>query len=300
MCCSNWVRENPQRRPQQTHSWSTSRLPSPAGTIPAGRRSGYRAKVVIVLLTSRLRRRRASFSAIVGQPSKERARFPGRWCQGATGARSAPLERSPSRWRTWAHPLENAPAPLGPSPGDPRTWAPEPRKFPKEERATNRWAMFANTQQGLLRPNSICFHAWTQTWANEPTPTPILRVVRGSGVRGLWAWDVCGTRVRSFFCQTTSTVTNRLEKGSGGRRVSGSWNATFFHASNWWNSVWDHLARNQSLVNDWWCGEVQDRDQPVLLLPESDPYEKHWYYVSDGNKTYTMLKKNNPFMEGVP
>ena len=67
-----------------------------------------------------------------------------------------------------------------------------------------------------------------------PSPAiPILRVVRGSGVRGLWAWDVCGTRVRSFFCQTTSTVSNRLENSPRGRRVSGSWNGHVLPCEQW-------------------------------------------------------------------
>ena len=26
-----------------------------------------------------------------------------------------------------------------------------------------------------------------------------------------------------------------------------------------------------------------------FLLPHDDPYEKHWHYDSDGNKTYPML-----------
>ena len=35
-----------------------------------------------------------------------------------------------------------------------------------------------------------------------------------------------------------------------------------------------------------------------FLLLRNDPYEKHWHDDSDRNKTYTMLKKNNPFMAG--
>ena len=33
-------------------------------------------------------------------------------------------------------------------------------------------------------------------------------------------------------------------------------------------------------------------------LLHNDPFAKHWYYDSEGNKTYTMLKKRNPIMEG--
>ena len=35
-----------------------------------------------------------------------------------------------------------------------------------------------------------------------------------------------------------------------------------------------------------------------FLPPQNDPFKKHWHYNSDGNKTYTMLKKKNSFMEG--
>ena len=33
-------------------------------------------------------------------------------------------------------------------------------------------------------------------------------------------------------------------------------------------------------------------------LLHSEPHEKQWHYDSDGNNTYTMLKKNNSFVEG--
>ena len=35
-----------------------------------------------------------------------------------------------------------------------------------------------------------------------------------------------------------------------------------------------------------------------FLVLQSDPYEKHWYCDSDGKKTSTMLKNDNPVMEG--
>ena len=37
-----------------------------------------------------------------------------------------------------------------------------------------------------------------------------------------------------------------------------------------------------------------------FLLLQNEPYEKHWHYDMNGNKTYTLLKKNNPFMEKLP
>ena len=35
-----------------------------------------------------------------------------------------------------------------------------------------------------------------------------------------------------------------------------------------------------------------------FLLQHNETHEKHWHYDSDGNKTYTMLKNDNPLMEG--
>ena len=38
-----------------------------------------------------------------------------------------------------------------------------------------------------------------------------------------------------------------------------------------------------------------DMGELHFLLLQNDPYEKHWHYDMNGNKTYAMLKKNNPF-----
>ena len=53
------------------------------------------------------------------------------------------------------------------------------------------------------------------------------------------------------------------------------------------------------MTSRWSVGGCHEEIGEFHFLPlQSDPYEKHWHCDSDGNKTYTMLKKNNPLMEG--
>ena len=53
------------------------------------------------------------------------------------------------------------------------------------------------------------------------------------------------------------------------------------------------------MTNRWnVCNRFGEMSEFYFLLLQNDPYEKHWRYDMNGNKTYTMLKKNNPFMEG--
>ena len=59
---------------------------------------------------------------------------------------------------------------------------------------------------------------WTVTEPPLPTPSLVRWVVAALACESSWSWVVCGTRVRSYVCQTTLTVANRLE-GAGCQNV---------------------------------------------------------------------------------
>ena len=117
-------------------------------------------------------------------------------------------------------------------------------------------------------------------------PSPSLQQFEGTKVLCLGCAVVLGcngTRVRSE-SQKTSTVTNKLERCQA--------------------SVWDNLARDQSLAqnedvvkccivtNRWNVGGTHgEMGEFYFLLLHNEPHEKHWHYDSDGNKTHAMLKR---------
>ena len=61
----------------------------------------------------------------------------------------------------------------------------------------------------------------------------------------------------------------------------------------------DDVARCRTVTSRWNVGGRHgEMGEFYFSLQHNDPYEKHWHYDSDDNKTHTMLKKNSPLMEG--
>ena len=61
----------------------------------------------------------------------------------------------------------------------------------------------------------------------------------------------------------------------------------------------DDVVRLRGVASRWnvgnRCGEMGE----FYFLPlQNDPYEKHWHCDMNGDKKYTMLKKNDSFVEG--
>ena len=60
------------------------------------------------------------------------------------------------------------------------------------------------------------------------------------------------------------------------------------------------LLTTDAAVQD--CDQSMECGQPsgefFFQLLHNDPYEKHWHYDSEGNRTYVTLKKRSPFMDG--
>ena len=62
----------------------------------------------------------------------------------------------------------------------------------------------------------------------------------------------------------------------------------------------DDAVRCRTVACSWNVGSrCGDAGELYVMLLKNDPYEKHRQYDAEGNKLHTMLKKNNPIMEGV-
>ena len=61
----------------------------------------------------------------------------------------------------------------------------------------------------------------------------------------------------------------------------------------------DDAVRCRTVTRRWnMSSRYGEMGEMFFQLLHNDPFAKHWYYDSEGNKTYTVLRKRNPFMEG--
>ena len=137
-------------------------------------------------------------------------------------------------------------------------------------------------------------------------PNPVLWYVGGLWLRCARIFG-SGLFVGRGSCHTcvkrTSTVTNRLERCGQSIVPRAVWERhvpplramdEILHGTIW--SMISPLVTTDDVVR---CRTVTTGKMGEFHFEpqQNDPYEKHWHYDSDGNKTYTMLKKNDPFTE---
>ena len=71
-----------------------------------------------------------------------------------------------------------------------------------------------------------------------------------------------------------------------------------------WNTIsplltTDDAVRCRTVTRRWNVGSrFGEMDEMFFQFLHNDPFAKHKYYDSEGNKTYTMLMKRNPIMGG--
>ena len=138
-----------------------------------------------------------------------------------------------------------------------------------------------------------------------PTPSCGMRVACGSGVRGFVVLGCLWNEVSLFVCQTTSTVTDRLKRCGQSKVTQAAGTSRFAPASN---GTILRIISPLLTTDDVGCRTVTSRwnvgshsgemGEFFFMLLHTDPHEKHRHADSDGIKTYTMLKKNNPFVAG--
>ena len=144
-------------------------------------------------------------------------------------------------------------------------------------------------------------------------PTPISCSVggRGIGVRGFVVLGCCGTRVRSSVCRTTLTVNNRLKGAGSGKYLGPCGNVTFpplpameetLHGTIW-NMIGpllttEDVVRCRTVAKRWNVGSrYGEMGEMFFLSLHNDPFAKHRYFDSEGNKACMMLKKRIPILE---